>query len=169
MAACPPVGRPSPSVLPINPSRSRRPPKCRARSSLPKLALSHSRSTAIQQFSSTARQQLDRSGFRARPYALCRRSEVSVRAAGMDVYISEEYVVRRRAERMTAAPAAAVQRGGCEAEKARGGSTGGQTRWWAATCWAETGKRAGEDGNASAAACRVGVGEDDAVLSCFSA
>ncbi|TVU01859.1 hypothetical protein EJB05_52673, partial [Eragrostis curvula] len=87
----------------------------------------------------------------------------------MDVYISEEYVVQRRAERRVArnAAAAAAARGGRE-EKAD--SVGEQKRWMTGA-WAEKGKRAGAgDGNANAgaaggAACRV----EDVIFSYFSA
>ncbi|KAL6905174.1 hypothetical protein ACP4OV_002775 [Aristida adscensionis] len=83
----------------------------------------------------------------------------------MDVYISEEYVAQRRAERRAARNAAAA-RGGCEETKARAaGGDGEQRRWTAA--WAEKGKkRAGESDAASvSAAGRV----EDVILSYLSA
>ncbi|KAG0548974.1 hypothetical protein BDA96_01G214300 [Sorghum bicolor] len=86
----------------------------------------------------------------------------------MDVYISEEYVAQRRAERRAARVAAAAARCGGE-EKARADSE--QKRWTA-----DKGKRRPADGGGNAADTNVGgsgaaswlVGED-AVLSYFSA
>ena len=86
----------------------------------------------------------------------------------MDVYISDEYVARRRAERRVARNAAAVARGG-EEKAAR--AEGEEKRWTGAAAWAKE-KRAVADGNAGAnpggggAAWLVG---EDAVLSYFSA
>ncbi|KAF8722608.1 hypothetical protein HU200_022443 [Digitaria exilis] len=82
----------------------------------------------------------------------------------MDVYISEEYVAQRRAERRAARNAAAVAR--CGGEEKQAWADGGEQKRWA-----EKGKRV--DGNGSASASADGaawlvVGED-AVLSYLSA
>ncbi|XP_062201653.1 uncharacterized protein LOC133904159 [Phragmites australis] len=84
----------------------------------------------------------------------------------MDVYISEEYVVQRRAERRAARNAAAEASCSCE-EKAR--ADGGPKRWTAA--WAEKGKRTGAgDGNGSASAGGGAGGlAKDVIFSYFSA
>uniref|UniRef100_A0A0E0M9F9 Uncharacterized protein n=1 Tax=Oryza punctata TaxID=4537 RepID=A0A0E0M9F9_ORYPU len=89
----------------------------------------------------------------------------------MDVYISEEYVAKRRAEKRAAVAAARMAGGDGEDGKARGGGGGGggetgesrRTRWTAA--WAEKGKGSGHVVGAVAAAGR----EDDVILSYFSA
>ncbi|XP_025792109.1 uncharacterized protein LOC112873352 [Panicum hallii] len=86
----------------------------------------------------------------------------------MDVYISEEYVARRRAERRAARNAAAAAPR-CSEEKAR--ADGEEKRWTGAAAWAKE-KRTVVDGNAAGANPGGGaawlVGED-AVLSYFSA
>ncbi|CAD6213124.1 unnamed protein product [Miscanthus lutarioriparius] len=84
----------------------------------------------------------------------------------MDVYISEEYVAQRRAERRAARIAAASSRSG--EGKARADS---EQKWWTAAAWAEKGKRPVDGGNADT---NVGGGSawlvgEDAVLSYFSA
>jgi hypothetical protein len=84
----------------------------------------------------------------------------------MDVYISEEYVAQRRAERRAARIAAAAR---CGEEKARADSE--QKRWTTGAAWAEKGKRPTDGGNADT---NVGGGSawlvgEDAVLSYFSA
>ena len=84
----------------------------------------------------------------------------------MDVYISEEYVAQRRAERRAARIAAAAR---CGEEMARADS---EQKRWTAAAWAEKGKRpAADGGNADT---NVGGGSawlvgEDAVLSYFSA
>lgn len=90
----------------------------------------------------------------------------STSEAAMDVYISEEYVAQRRAERRAARIAAAAR---CGEEKARADSE--QKRWTTGAAWAEKGKRPADGGNADT---NVGGGSawlvgEDAVLSYFSA
>lgn len=110
---------------------------------------------------------------RPTPYALPLSNQRLAKQAAMDVYISEEYVMKRRAERRAArdAAAAAAARGGRRDEKAATARPDGgelMKRWTAA--WAETSssKRpgAGDGINASAGA---GGGVEDVVFSYFSA
>ncbi|GJN19816.1 hypothetical protein PR202_gb07126 [Eleusine coracana subsp. coracana] len=82
----------------------------------------------------------------------------------MDVYISEEYVAKRRAERRAAraaAAAAAARGGGCREEKAAARADGGAlTKRWSGA-WAEMSRRPDDDGD--------GINVEDVVFSYFSA
>ncbi|KAF0928851.1 hypothetical protein E2562_010709 [Oryza meyeriana var. granulata] len=88
----------------------------------------------------------------------------------MDVYISEEYVAKRRAEKRAAAAGRAGLAGDGEEGKARGGGGGGETgesrrtRWTAA--WAD-GSEKGKGGGHVVGA--VAGRDDDVILSYFSA
>jgi hypothetical protein len=80
----------------------------------------------------------------------------------MDVYISEEYVAQRRAERRAARNAAAAAR--CGEEKAR--ADGEQKRWRKENRTADGNAGANNPGGGAASWLVVG---EDAVLSYFSA
>uniref|UniRef100_A0A0E0EZN2 Uncharacterized protein n=1 Tax=Oryza meridionalis TaxID=40149 RepID=A0A0E0EZN2_9ORYZ len=88
----------------------------------------------------------------------------------MDVYISEEYVAKRRAEKRAAAAAARMAGGDGEDGKARGGGGGGdsrRTRWTAA--WADGSEKGkGSPGHVVGAVAASGR-EDDVILTYFSA
>ncbi|BAT11558.1 Os10g0504100 [Oryza sativa Japonica Group] len=89
----------------------------------------------------------------------------------MDVYISEEYVAKRRAEKRAAAAAAAARMAGGDGEdgKARGGGGGGdsrRTRWTAA--WAD-GSEKGKGSPGHVVGAVASGREDDVILSYFSA
>nr|AAG13611.1 hypothetical protein [Oryza sativa Japonica Group] len=92
-------------------------------------------------------------------------------ALSMDVYISEEYVAKRRAEKRAAAAAAAARMAGGDGEdgKARGGGGGGdsrRTRWTAA--WAD-GSEKGKGSPGHVVGAVASGREDDVILSYFSA
>jgi hypothetical protein len=89
----------------------------------------------------------------------------------MDVYISEEYVTKRRAERRAAREAAAAAaRGGGHEEKATARAAGGEMKRWTGA-WAEMSKRriVGSGGDGINASTGAGGSVEDVVFSYFSA